>query len=100
MDEANVELNLGIVGKENFVTYYEQLADLSQTDQIVAEAIAAKLRRTYKNALDFQVDPSRRIIRAGQSRAAMLNISRSRVSNRIKQLAGEIAKSLEGTGNP
>lgn len=99
MDEANVEKNLGMVGKKNFVTFYEQLADLSQTDQVVAEAIAAKLGCTYKNALDLRVDPSRRIIRAGQSRAAMLNVSRSRVSNHIKQLAGEIAKSLEGAGN-
>ena len=100
MDESRVKSNVEMVGKETFVTFYEHLADLSQPEQVVAEFIASELGCTYDNALALRVKPARRIIEAGQSRAAMLNISRSRVSNRIKQLAGEIAKSLEDAGNP
>ena len=95
MDESNVERDLGMVGKANFVTFYEQLSDFSQTDQEVAGVIAAKLGCTYENALTFRVQPSRKIIQVGHSKAALLNVSRSRVPNRIRQLAGEIAKSLE-----
>ena len=100
MDEAKLEEYLRMVGKTNFVKYFEQLNDPTLTNQAVAEYIVDDSGCSSKSALGRRVGPARSIIRAGQSRAAMLNISRSRVSNRIKQLAGEIAKSLEVTDSP
>ena len=95
MDKAEVERNLGMVGKANFVTFYEQLSDFSQTDQVVAEFIATKLERTYESTLTFRVRPSRKIIRAGASGTAMSIIICSGVPNRIKQLAEEMSKALK-----
>ena len=36
MDESRVKTYVDMVGKETFVTFYEQLADLSQPEQVVA----------------------------------------------------------------
>ena len=101
MDESRVKSNVEMVGKETFVTFYEHLADLSQPEQVVAEFIASELGCTYDNALGFRVKPARRIIEAGQSRAAMLLISDSaRLPRHIVESAAKIAKSLEGAGSP
>lgn len=100
MDETRVKNYVEMVGKETFVTFYEQLADFTQPEQVVAEFIASELGCTYDNALGFRVKPARRIIQAGQSRAAMLLISDSvRLPSHIVESAARIAKSLEGAGN-
>ena len=101
MDESRVKTYVDMVGKETFVTFYVQLSDLSQPEQVVAEFIASELGCTYDNALAFRVKPARRIIEAGQSRAAMLLVSDSnRLPRHIVESAARIAKWLEVTGNP
>ena len=104
MDEAQLEGYLRTIGKECFVTFFAQLSDFSQTDQVVAEFIAGELSITYQrvvtsqSALTWRVKPARTIIRAGQSREAMLLISRSsRLPSHITQAAANIARSLGDT---
>ena len=101
MDEAQLEKYLRMIGKECFVTFFARLSDFSQTDQVVAEFIAGKLSLTYRrvvtsqNALTWRVKPARTIIRAGQSREAMLLISRSsRLPSHVTQAAANIARAL------
>lgn len=101
MDEAKLEKDLQMIGKANFVKYFDQLNDFTLTNQAVAEYIVDDSSCTSKSALGRRVEPARRIIRAGQARAAMLSISRStRLSRHVVHQAAEIAKSLEVTGNP
>ena len=101
MDEAKLEESLRMIGKANFVEYFEQLADVTLTNQAVAEHIVNDSGCAYKSALGRRVGPARSIIRAGQARDAMLLISGStRLAPRVVQRAAEIAKSLEKAGVP
>ena len=101
MDEAKLEEYLRMVGKANFVKYFEQLNDPTLTNQAVAEYIVDDSGCSSKSALGRRVGPARSIIRAGQSRAAMLLISDSnRLPRHIVESAARIAKWLEVTGNP
>lgn len=101
MNESQLNKALLTIGKESFVTFFAQLSDFNQTDEAVAEFIASGLSSarkevvTSQSALTWRVKPARRIIKAGQSGAAMLLISRStRLPNHITLAAADMAKSL------
>lgn len=96
MNDAKLENYLKMTGKANFVNYFQHFADFSLSNQMVAQYISDDLPCTYKSALGRRVEPARMIIRAGQSKSALLHISRaSRLPERVKQAAREIADSLE-----
>lgn len=92
MDEAKLERYLTAIGKQNFVTYYDLLADFDLPDNEVADLIASDLDSTFDNAMSWRVKPARRLIRAGQAKTTLLIVSRStRLPGHIKQRASELA---------
>ena len=95
MDGTKLAVYVDMIGKANFVNYFQQYADFSLSNQVVAQYISDDLPCTYKSALGRRVGPARTIIRAGRARDAMLLISRSQgLSGHVRQAAAEIAGSL------
>ena len=97
MDEARVNRDLAIIGKQAFATYFELLADFDLPDSEVADVIASELGCTHENAVSWRVKPARTLIRAGQGKAALQIISRSnRLPGHVIQMASELAKGISG----
>ena len=97
MDEAKVNRNLTLIGKQSFVNYFDLLADFELTDSKVAEHIASELGCTFDNALSWRVKPARTLIRAGQGKTALLIISRSnRLPRDVTQRALDLAATMPG----
>jgi probable addiction module antidote protein len=95
MDEAKVNRDLAIIGKQAFVSYFELLADFNLPDNEIAEVIASDLGCTYDNAMSWRVKPARTLIRAGQAKTALLIISQSkRLPPNITQKALDLATAL------
>ena len=92
VDEAKLERYLELIGKETFVRFFEQLSDFSLSKQDVAQHIANELGCTYSAALTWRVSPARTIIRAGNSKAALLRISQSaRLPDYVTKAAAALA---------
>ena len=95
MDEAKINEDLGMIGKQAFVTHYTRLANFDLPNKEVADLIASDLHCTFVNAMSFRVRPSRALIQAGQGKTALLIISRStRLPRRVTQMAYELAMGL------
>ena len=95
MDEAKVNRDLAIIGKQTFVTYFELLSDAELPDNEVADLIASELGCTFENAMSWRVKPARTLIRAGQAYTALLIISRSnRLPSHITRRASDLGDGI------
>ena len=97
MDEAKVNRDLALIGKQSFVSFYELLADFDLPEGEVAEYIAGELGCTVENALSWRVKPARTLIRAGQGKTALQIISQSRrLPPDITRRASDLATTVPG----
>ena len=76
MNDNQLERNLRSVGKECFVTYFKQFNNLLLSNQDIAEHIHQDRGYTWK-ACQSRTSHARSIIREGQARDALENISAS-----------------------
>ena len=97
MDEAKVNRDLALIGKQSFVNFFELLADFDLPDSEVADYIAGELGCTVENALSWRVKPARTLIRAGQAKTALLIISGSnRLPSHVTGRASDLAQGTTG----
>ena len=97
MDEAKVNRDLALIGKQSFVNFFELLADFELSDGEVAEHVASKLACNVDNAMSWRVKPARKLIRDGQAKTALLIISQSRrLPPHITRRAFNLAEGLSG----
>ena len=97
MDEAKVNRDLALIGKQSFVKFFELLADFDLPDSELADYIASELGCTVENAMSWRVKPARTLIRAGQGKTALLIISKSiRLPGHVTQRAFELANATRG----
>ena len=98
VDDARVNRDLSIIGKQTFVTYFEVLVDFSIPDNEVADFIASELGCTPENAVSWRVKPARNLIRAGQAKTGLQIISQSnRLPSHITKRASELAETISET---
>ncbi len=101
MNDQQLEENLRRIGKECFVTFFGELCDFELLDETVARYIEEDWGRDYDAALTWRVKPARRIIRAGQSRNALLICSKSRkLPRHIRDKAAILADNLAPSPPP
>ena len=95
MDDNQLERNLISVGKECFVTYFEQFDNCELSNQDIARRIQEDRGYTWKSC-QSRTGHARSIIRAGRKRDALEKIRDSeRVRDqRIRDRAASIAASL------
>ena len=97
MDEAKVNRDLAIIGKQTFVNYFEWLADFELPDKEIAEVIESDLGCTFDNAMSWRVKPARTLIKAGQGKTALLIISQSkRLPSHVTRKALDLANRIPG----
>ena len=97
MDEAKVNRDLALIGKQSFVSFFELLADFDLPEGEVAEYIAGELGCTVENALSWRVKPARTLIRAGQGKTALQIISQSRrLPSDVTRRAFDLAETMPG----
>ena len=97
MDEAKVNRDLALIGKQSFVNFFELLADFDLPDSEVADYIASELGCTVENALSWRVKPARTLIRAGQAKTALLIIGGSnRLPSHVTRRASDLANGTTG----
>ena len=97
MDEAKVNRDLALIGKQSFVNFFELLADFDLPDSEIADYIAGELGCTVENAMSWRVKPARTLIRAGQGKTALLIISQSnRLPRPVTQRAFDLATAISG----
>ena len=95
MNDQQLERNLISVGKECFVTYFEQFHDTQLSNQDIAIQIQEDRGYTWKSC-QSRTSHARSIIRAGRARDALEKIRDSeRVRDqRIRDRASSIAASM------
>ena len=95
MNDTQLERNLKSVGKECFVTYFEQFHNSQLSNQEVAEQIQGDRGYTWKSCRS-RTSHARSIIREGRARDALENIRDSEGvrDQRIRDKAAILAASL------
>ena len=94
MDDLKLADNLGYIGKECFVTFFEEFCNFSRSNEDVAAQIAVERSCSYDAALTWRVYPARNIIKAGRSKDALIICSTSRLAVHIKERAATLATRL------
>ncbi len=94
MDDVQLTRALQLIGKECFVTYFSRFNDPSLTNQDLREILLNE--RGYRpSACSTRVSNSRRIIKAGCAKDALMIVTESNVDERTRGLASELVAQLE-----
>ena len=95
MNDEQLRRSLQSIGKECFVTYFEDFNDRTQSADKIARRIAKDRNVSYQVALNTRVGTARRIISARRGRDALVNCSQSsRLPLAIRNRAAHLVKKL------
>lgn len=97
MSDQQLHRNLQSIGKECFVTFFEEFWDLTLSNEDVAEKIGKRRGYTEKSCRS-RTSHARSIIKAGRAKDALNVIFLStspRLSNHIKKRAAALAAWLQ-----
>lgn len=94
MNSTQMQRKLQSIGKECFVTYFDQFADMRNTDASLVNTLMHD-RNYTENGSRIRVSCARSIIRAGMTKAALNEVLMSnRLDHRTRRTAAEIFRSL------
>ena len=94
MNDEQLGRNLVSIGKECFVTYFEQFNDAQLTNRDIAEQIQEDRGYSWKSCLS-RTSHARSIIRAGRTKDALEDVRDSeRVDQTARDKAARLANSL------
>lgn len=93
MNDQQFDRTLRSIGKECFVTYFCKFADMSLSNEQIAEILMRDTDYTEKSCRS-RTSHARRIIREGRANDALMDISISRVPADIAAKAKRLAAKL------
>ena len=96
MNEQELNETLLKIGKEVFVHFYGEFADLSLPNSAIVPSVVEYVSLKNKNpasynAANTRVSKARRIIKSGNGRVALLNCSQSDIPEALQRKATRLA---------